>query len=82
MGWLVPADLVAHHRATYYESSEPGSYDEEYRLAMRYDYVVIDWATNNLNWTDVALHAKKVKDAPAPDYQEGWLNGPKRIVLV
>ena len=25
-------------------------------------------------------HAEKVADTPAPDYQEGWMNGEKEIV--
>lgn len=45
-------------------------------------YEVEDWAANNMNWSDVESQAKKLQDAPAPDFQDGWMNGAKAVVEV
>lgn len=45
-------------------------------------YEVEDWAANNMDWSDVRSHAVQVAP-PRPrdgEYQEGWVNGNKRVV--
>jgi hypothetical protein len=75
--WAVPAHLIAHNRATYY--AEDG-YQEEYDYTMGDDAELEDWAANNMNWSDVAAHARKVEQSEPVDYQEGWVNGEKLVV--
>ena len=83
--WGVPVDVIARNRAENYagefgddvgrslaEDTGP-LFDED-------DYEIQDWAANNMNWDDVAAHATKLREPPAPDYQEGWVNGEKRVV--
>jgi hypothetical protein len=73
--WDVSAKVIAGNRAEYYADDDPDtSYDEEYELQ--------DWAANNMNWHEVKDIAKKAEiEPPAVDYQEGWVNGEKEIVI-
>jgi len=74
--WRVPAEVVAASRAAEYPD-EPEVYADT--LASRSE--LLDWAANNMNWEDVAARAVKVRtDVLQPDYQEGWVNGPKRVI--
>lgn len=80
--WAVPAELVARHRAAYYAAKEgeaSGKREYAYALGMN-DDVLVDWAENNMNWTDVAHAARLYMRAGSVDFQEGWLNGAKRVV--
>ena len=44
------------------------------------EYEIIDWAVNNMNWSEVALDAERVEEKEV-DFQQGWLNGEKEIVI-
>lgn len=88
--WDVPALTIAEHRARYFaaldvESGDADDFDtafaEEVKHALSDDYEIGDWAANNMNWVDVASIAVQVAAPPTDvDYQEGWVNGEKRIV--
>jgi hypothetical protein len=41
-----------------------------------------DWASRDMDWSDVEAHARMVLKPPSSDYQEGWINGDKIIVDV
>ncbi|HEY3363871.1 MAG TPA: hypothetical protein VGK74_02310 [Symbiobacteriaceae bacterium] len=87
--WAVPAKMVAENRAAFYAERDTGrksgeEYDrvfaEEAVFAMEDGYEITDWAAGNMNWSDVADKAKKVKDPPPPDFQESWVNGAKEVI--
>ena len=83
--WDVPALVVAENRAKYYAArDEDTTYEEELSYTLSDHYELMDWAANNMNWEDVAELAVKVKD-PAPltqdDFQNGWVNGPKQVIV-
>lgn len=91
--YLVPAATIARNRAEYYAKSDSekgdGDYDtifkEEFAFAMlgADNYCEIkDWASNNMNWVDVKDGAIKVvrEEMSERQFQEGWLNGKKKIV--
>lgn len=89
--WDVPAQIIAENRARYYacldadEVPSPGSqdestYDNELDYALKSNSELRDWASNNMNWSDVEKHAVRFNGADAPDFQEGWVNGDKEIV--
>ena len=91
--WAVPTSIIAKDRARYYanrdlekgrisESELDERYDEEYAFAMEDDLEIYDWAPNNMNWVDVKEHATFIgpKQLSDRDYQEGWLNGEKKII--
>lgn len=86
--WAVPADLVADSRARFYVDTrgdrQPGetwseAYDRFYGPTLADDADLLEWAANDMNWSDVE-HAARVVTPPAVDYQQGWVNGDTRVV--
>lgn len=85
--WRVPVDVIAHNRAEHYAHEYGGDVDRSLNedtipLFESDDYEIQDWAANNMNWEDVSAHAVQIAEPGAVDYQEGWVNGDKRIVEV
>jgi len=85
--WKVPVRVIAEHRAAYYAQKEHVSLEQSLKsdtlpLFEEDEYEVEDWASNNMDWTDVEKHAVRVKDKGLTDedLQEGWVNGEKEIV--
>lgn len=82
--WDVPASEIAGHRASYYTNREPNddTFNREYDFVIGNNYELMDWAANNMNWSDVQSVAVRVTESPVKpvDYQEGWVNGPSEIV--
>lgn len=44
------------------------------------DDELVDWARNNMNWSDVEPHAILRKSGDEPDYDDGWANGMVEFV--
>ena len=67
--WDVPAQIVADSRDENYKDEK-----EDTILSIRQkrldNYDLIDWFTNNMNWSDVAKFAKKVRDCAPIDYED------------
>lgn len=85
--WGVPVDVIARNRAAHYAHEFGGDVERSMAedtipLFESDDYEVEDWAANNMNWSDVETQAKKLQDAPAPDFQEAWMNGEKSVIEV
>ena len=90
--WDVPAELIAESRARYFAKHDAGgdekteeylkAYTEEFETTMNDEYELMDWASNNMDWEDVKDSAKKFSDGDAPDYQDGWTNGDKWVVVL
>jgi hypothetical protein len=85
--WIVPIDVIARNRAAHYAHEFDGDIErslaEDTMPLFRSDsYEVQDWAANNMNWSDVCMHAWRKIEAPPVDdqFQEGWVNGDKRVV--
>ena len=76
--WEIPASVVAESRAKYYEEREPGCYEEEYDITIKDGMEMMDWAENNMNWSDVRSKAKKIQTKSA-DYEDEWTNADKEI---
>lgn len=72
--WDIPARVVAEHRADYYAKKE-GEHvrDEEIDFALSDRYELVDWARNNMNWSDVCSMTALVKE-PTEAYDEWWSN--------
>jgi hypothetical protein len=87
--WVIPAHVIADHRARYYatDESEEGNvvgyqkvYDEEYSRTVDDVYEIIDWASNNLKWPDVQEHAVKLRtDPPTVNYEDEWNNATMEV---
>lgn len=91
--WAVPVSIIAHHRATYYadydaekdnlsQEERDQVYEDEYYVTIKDDLEIYDWAPNNMNWSDVKEQAVFLgpKELTEREYQEGWINGEKKIV--
>jgi hypothetical protein len=88
--WQVPAVAVATDRARYYAEKDSGQkegpafdgyFELEMHEALTDTYELIDWAKNNMDWSDVQAIASQVQlPARTVDYQEGWVNGPMEVV--
>lgn len=76
----VPVGVIAKNRASYYAERE---FDGNMELAMEdtmNDFQDVDeihdWASNNMNWSEVVDHARVLfSESPEPDYEDGWVNG-------
>lgn len=88
--WAVPAEVIAKNRAAFYAERETGEtsspeYQAEFNGELTFalseagHYALTDWAVGDMNWEDVAEHAKQAKPAPAVDLEEGWMGGSKWV---
>jgi hypothetical protein len=86
----VSVGVVAAHIAAEFaaEKGPKGTpeYDSEFELieaeTLQNNDMLLDWAANNMNWSDVEDVAVLVESAPEIDYQEGWVNGEKEVLDV
>src|SRR5690554_4848301 len=83
--WAVPVEAIARHRAKHYAYEFGGDIEQSLAedtvpLFEAGDYEVEDWAANDMNWSDVAALAEIHEPAGEVDFQEGWMNGDKKIV--
>jgi len=85
--WDVPIEVIARSRAENYAREFGGDVERSLAedtlpLFAEHPYEIIDWATGNMNWSDVAAVATRAPDAPRPrfDWEDGWMNGEKEIV--
>jgi len=86
----IPAEVIADHRANYFEnnSAEKLAYHSssvqprlrlaEKEFALNNDEVLIDWATNKMDWKDIEKYALKVE--PNNNYEEEWKSVDKQII--
>jgi hypothetical protein len=84
--WAVPVDVIARDRATHYACEFDGDIEKslaEDTLPMFEECPaeIHDWASNNMNWSDVSHAAWKLRDAALKpnDFQEAWMNGEHDI---
>jgi hypothetical protein len=80
--WAVPVHEIADNRAKYYVSYGY-DYQEEYDFATSDNHTILTWATNRMNWDDVA-HVARMMEPPLKltpeDAHEGWIDGQKELV--
>lgn len=86
--WDIPAEVIAKDRSEYYAKRDADNgegeynllYDEEMDYILSNDDELKDWASNNMNWSEVKEHAKKVEEPSDIDWEDGWCNGNKKVV--
>lgn len=79
--WQIPTEVIARHHAAYYAKKHDISLEdslERYTLPLFQSdtYEIEDWATNNMNWSDVQPHATMIRPGEV-DFDDGWANGDK-----
>lgn len=82
--WTVPVSLIAMNRATYYAGNDGVSIETSLNndtlpLFEADESEIKGWAVNNMNWEDVEHMAVCIGKGDV-DYQDGWLNGEKKII--
>jgi hypothetical protein len=90
--WVIPFGIIANNRAEHYAKRDSHAisgqeydriYKEEYEYTISSRGELIDWAENNMNWSDVEGNATKFAIIEKEvDYQNEWLNGEKDVVDV
>lgn len=84
--WKVSIRVIAEHRARYFGSEPKHTFECALKNTLELfeddEYEVEDWASNNMDWSDVEKHAERIKDQglSVEELQEGWVNGEKEIV--
>lgn len=73
--YKIPRSQVADHRAGELEAERAtAAWDELYTEAMSDDEVLIDWARNYMNWSDLEYFATRIKQPALIDYDAEWPN--------
>jgi len=80
--WDVPASVIAENKARWYAEAKGSNYQDKYDDTIVSEDKIIDWAENNMNWEDVERVATKVEVPITVDYQDGWVNGEKKVLQV
>jgi len=83
--WDVPVATIARNRAAAYADEFDGNLarslmEDTMPLFESDPSEIRDWAEGNMNWSDVSADAIRVIDGAEPDWQKGWVCGPKEIV--
>lgn len=83
--WAVPVRLIAEDRAKHYADEFGGDVERSLKedtipLFEEDDYEIKDWASGNMDWSDVYSQAVMVKEPDKVDHQEGWVNGEYEVV--
>lgn len=86
----IPAEIIAEHRARYFEDSsaekltyhassiQPRLHRAEKEFALENDEVLIEWASEKMEWKDLKYFAKKVEHEA--NYDKDWKTAPKKVV--
>lgn len=84
--WAVSAQVIARNCTEYYAKREgfaEGSNDwkEAWDRVYDHDHILMDWAENNMDWSDVKGAAFLLPGhlPPPCDYRDGWVNGRKEV---
>jgi hypothetical protein len=71
-----PAKFIAENKAVYYATKDSGGmthvpiFERVFEDTLYSDDALYDWFRNNMNWSNVERHAKRVTDVEEPDYDE------------
>lgn len=84
--YALPVEVIARHRAEYYSHKDyDGNITESLRmdtvpLFLADDFEILDWAQNNMNWSDVKDKAHMLKKKATNDeFEEAWVNGDHKV---
>lgn len=82
--WGVPVEMIARNRATHYahefgDDIERSMAEDTIPLFNSSDYDIVDWAVNNMNWSDFTGHQVKLRDGNQRDFQSAWMECEKGL---
>ncbi len=71
----VPAQAIAEDRTSYYAVSDPGRTREQHaaetQILFASEFELLDWAKNNMDWSDLQKSSRLVAFNP-PDFAQLW----------
>ena len=77
--WDVPLQIIADSRDQHYKDENEDTI-KFIRARQLDEYDLIDWFSNNMNWSDVSKYAVKVEEDIEPfDYEDDFSNCEKKI---
>ena len=79
--WSVPVWVIALHHASFYskEKNRDANWILEHETVPLFNegsFEIEDWATSDMNWSDVEEFATCIEE-PKPDYAVDWVDGDK-----
>ena len=82
----VPAEIIAKERTNYYaievdgyEENSP-EWKEEYDWTMNSEYELVDYMSNNMNWSDIKDKVILIENESKFDYYHDFVNAEKEVV--
>jgi hypothetical protein len=78
--WEIPVQIIVDKRDEYYKDDEEDTIKFIRNKSLSV-FEIEDWASNNMDWSEVKDYAKKVGHVQGEDmYQDGWTNGEIEVV--
>lgn len=77
--FLVPIKLVGTSYANYYGASNEDDWKCEYERCISDNDELLDWFSNNMNWSDVSGQSVKVTPPPY-DFDKNFTESSTKIV--
>ena len=72
--WAIPCSEIADDRASDFHDRGTAEFDEMFQQTMADDAEILDWALNNMNWSELERFAVLTNEPDAVDYDEEWPN--------
>lgn len=79
----IPVDVILDSRAEHYADVDGIDFEEYVKLEPHDsvdDYDIKDWASNNMDWSDVKVYAVKVHESNHFDYEYAFTNADKEVI--
>lgn len=77
----IPLDVIAKNRAEYYVKLDTlggddclQEYEKEFKIGIEHSQFSVDWAFNNMDWSDLEKHAVLVENDNLINKEEEWIN--------
>ena len=86
--WEIPAHIIIDSMARYNAEEDvregdaeefDDAYANHYAYAEEVPDEMIDWATYDMNWSDMKSHAQCIKDPAPQDYDDAWCDADKWV---
>jgi hypothetical protein len=83
--WGIPLEVIARDRAKNYADEfdndvERSLAEDTLPLFEESEWEAVDWAANNMNWSDVAEYAFKISEAEPLDFNAEWNTASKEVM--
>lgn len=82
--WGVPVEMIARNRAEFYAYEFGGDVERSLQedtvpLLLAHPGEIMDWASNQMDWSDFDGHQVQLSPPEQVDFKKGWLRGDKGL---